>query len=157
MALQQKIESKLEKSLGNQINIQWQQQMGAFQASMFEAMKSLRDEFQSMKKSVKTVEVDQIPTPVSKPGTSQQTDTLPPNTLMRPWSWTRMVHFFLLGLEMLCPNTTPLWIINQTSLNNPNRCAWLGLKNMRTSINTRLGPSIFLSLHLQRRISPLFP
>ena len=44
-ALQQKIEPKFEKSLGNQINIQLQQQMGAFQASMFEAMKSLRDEF----------------------------------------------------------------------------------------------------------------
>ena len=54
--------------------------MGAFQASMFEAMKSLRDEFHSMKKPVKTVEVDQTPTPASKPGTSQQTDILPPNT-----------------------------------------------------------------------------
>ena len=62
-ALQQKIESKLEKSLGYQINIQLQQQMGVFQASMFGVMKSLRDEFQSMKKTVKTVEVDQNPTP----------------------------------------------------------------------------------------------
>ena len=79
-ALQQKIKSKLEKSLGNQINIQLQHQMGAFQASMFEAMKSPRDEFQSMKKTVKTVEADQTPTPASKSGTSQQTDTLPPNT-----------------------------------------------------------------------------
>ena len=46
-ALQQKIESKLEKSLGSQINIQLQQQMGAFQASMLEAMKSLIDNMQS--------------------------------------------------------------------------------------------------------------
>ena len=40
-ALQQKIESKLERSLGSQFNIQLQQQMGVFQASMLEAMKSL--------------------------------------------------------------------------------------------------------------------
>ena len=33
-ALQQKIESNLEKSLGNTLNIHLQQQMGSFQASM---------------------------------------------------------------------------------------------------------------------------
>ena len=47
-ALQQKIESKLEISLGSHFNIQLQQ-MGVFQASMLEAMQSLRDEFQSKK------------------------------------------------------------------------------------------------------------
>ena len=57
-ALQQKIESKLEKFLGTPFNIQLRQQMGAFQASMLEAMKSLRDEMQSMKKSAKEVELD---------------------------------------------------------------------------------------------------
>ena len=56
-ALQNKIESRLDKSLGNQLNIQLQQQMGVFQASMLEAMKSLRDEMQSMKKASE-VEVD---------------------------------------------------------------------------------------------------
>ena len=40
-ALQNKIESRLQKSLGNQFNTQLQQQMGVFQASMLEAMKSL--------------------------------------------------------------------------------------------------------------------
>ena len=40
-ALQNKIESRLEKSLNNPFNIQLQQQMGVFQASMLEAMKSL--------------------------------------------------------------------------------------------------------------------
>ena len=39
-ALQQKIESKLKKYLGSQFNIQLQQQMGLFQASILEAMKS---------------------------------------------------------------------------------------------------------------------
>ena len=47
---------------------------------MLEAMKSLRDEMQSMKKTAKEVEVDQTPTSASKPGTTKQTDTLPPNT-----------------------------------------------------------------------------
>ena len=42
-ALQNKIESKLEKSLGNQFSIQLQQQMGVFEASMLEDMKSLRE------------------------------------------------------------------------------------------------------------------
>ena len=52
MTLQQKIESKLEKSLGSQFNIQLQQ-MGAFQASMLEAMKSLGDKMQSIKSLLK--------------------------------------------------------------------------------------------------------
>ena len=50
-ALQNKIESRLEKSLGNQFNIQLQQQMGVLQASMLEAMKSLQDKMQSMQKA----------------------------------------------------------------------------------------------------------
>ena len=66
--------------MGTQFNIQLQQQMGVFQTSMLEAMKSLRDEMQSMKKTVKEVEVDQTPASASKPGTSKQTDTLPQNT-----------------------------------------------------------------------------
>ena len=40
-ALQQKIESNLEKSLGNSLNIYLQQQMGSFQASMPEAFQCL--------------------------------------------------------------------------------------------------------------------
>ena len=40
-ALQQKIETKLQKSLGDSLNIHLQQQMGSFQASMLEAVQSL--------------------------------------------------------------------------------------------------------------------
>ena len=40
-ALQQKIESNVEKSLGNTLNLHLQQQMGLFQASMLEAFQSL--------------------------------------------------------------------------------------------------------------------
>ena len=47
-ALQNKTESRVEKSLGNQFNIQPQQQMGVSQASMLEAMKSLQDEMHSI-------------------------------------------------------------------------------------------------------------
>ena len=68
-ALQNKIESKLEKSLGKQFNIQLQQQMGVFQASMLEAMKSLRDEIHSMKKASEE-EVDKTSVSLSKAGPS---------------------------------------------------------------------------------------
>ena len=40
-ALQNKIESRLEKSLGNQFNIQLKQQIRVFLASMLEALKCL--------------------------------------------------------------------------------------------------------------------
>ena len=40
--LQNKIESRLEKSLGSTFNIQLKQEKGVFQASMLEAMKSLK-------------------------------------------------------------------------------------------------------------------
>ena len=65
-ALQQKIESNLEKSLGNTPNIHLQQQMGSFQASMLEAFQSLRDELTTKKQA----EVDQISASASKPGPS---------------------------------------------------------------------------------------
>ena len=75
-ALQNKIESRLEKSLGSHFNIQLQQQMGVFQASMLEAMKSLQDEMHSMKKASET-EVDKTTAPVSKAGPSKQPDPTP--------------------------------------------------------------------------------
>ena len=65
-ALQQQIESKLEKSLGNTLNIHLQQQMGSFQASMLEAFQSLRDKLTTKKQ----VEVDQTLALASKPGPS---------------------------------------------------------------------------------------
>ena len=70
-ALQHKIESKVEKSQGNQFNSQLQQQMGVFQASMLEAMKSLREKMQSMKKASKA-EVDKTSASISKAGPSKQ-------------------------------------------------------------------------------------
>ena len=85
-ALQQKIESKLKKSLGSQFSIQLQQEMGVFQASMFDAMKSLRDEFQTLKNTSTEVGVDQTSTSVSKPGTSKRHEILDPKTPPRTQS-----------------------------------------------------------------------
>ena len=48
-ALQNKIENNLQKSLGTTFNIQLKQEMGVFQASMLDAMKSLRDEMLALK------------------------------------------------------------------------------------------------------------
>ena len=75
IVLQNKIESKLEKSLGNQFNIQLQQQMGVFQASMLEAMKSLREQLQSVKKASEAEVVKTSASP-SKAGPSTQPDLI---------------------------------------------------------------------------------
>ena len=47
-------------------------------------MKSLRDKFQSSKKTFKEVEVDQTSPSASKPGTSKQTENLDPTPPPRP-------------------------------------------------------------------------
>ena len=80
--LQNKIESRLEKSLGSTFNIQLKQEMGVFQASMLEAMKSLRDEMLSFQKAS---EADVVKTSDSaqagpKPGPSNQPDPIPTRT-----------------------------------------------------------------------------
>ena len=78
--LQQKLETKLEKSLGSRLDIQLDQKMGAFQANILEAMKSLREDFQkTLCKSSSQVEVDQISASASKPGPSN-TRLDPPST-----------------------------------------------------------------------------
>ena len=77
-ALQNKIESGLEKSLGNQFNIQLQQ-MGVFQVSMLEAMKSLRDEMHSMKKASES-DVVQTSNSLPKAAPSKQPDLITTRT-----------------------------------------------------------------------------
>ena len=56
-ALQQKVQAYLEKSLSSRFDIQMDQKMGAFQASMLEAFNNLREDFQ--KSLQKQGEVDQ--------------------------------------------------------------------------------------------------
>ena len=82
-ALQQKIESKLDQSLGSRLDIQLEQKMGIFQANMLKAMKSLWEDFQmSIQKMSSQVEVDQISASASKPGPSNTVhlDPSPPET-----------------------------------------------------------------------------
>ena len=78
-ALKPKLETKLEKSLGSRLDIQLDQKMGAFQANILEAMKSLREDFQkSLHKTSSQVEVDQTSTSASKPGPSNTRLDPPP-------------------------------------------------------------------------------
>ena len=82
-ALQQIIESNLEKSLGNILNNHLQQQMGSFQASMLEAFQSLRDKLTTKKQA----EVVQTSAAASKPGTSSSAvnlDLPPPRPFTNP-------------------------------------------------------------------------
>ena len=65
-ALQQKIETNLEKSLGKTLDIHLQQQIGSFQASMLEAFQSFRDELTTKKQA----EVDKISASASNSGPS---------------------------------------------------------------------------------------
>ena len=83
-ALQNKIESRLEKSLGSSLNIQLKQEMGVFQASMLEVMKSLRDEMLSFQKASKWGVVKTSDSAQAKPlsGTSSQPD--PPTRTSNP-------------------------------------------------------------------------
>ena len=169
-ALQNKIESKLEKSLGNQFNIQLQQQMGVFQASMLEAMKCLRDKIQSIKKAYKA-EVDKTSASTSKAGPSKQSDwIIHPNPRTSDHSDAQPMKMDFCGPSfdhgspkvyspIMAPRT---WIfnpntrtLNLNTRNNLKGCVLLEPRNTRTKRNTRFRQNAIHSLHLQRRISPL--
>ena len=92
-ALQNKIESRLEKSLGSQFNIQLQQQMGVFQASMLESMKSLRDEMHSMKKASES-DVVQTSDSLPKAGPSRQPDLITTRTSISTTQASDTHNFF---------------------------------------------------------------
>ena len=169
-ALQNTIESKLEKSLGNQFNIQLQQQMGVFQVSMLEAMKSLKEEMQSMKKASKA-EVDKTSTSTSKAGPSKHSDPL---IHLNPWPsdhsdaqpmemdfsgpslpprFTKMYSPIMApSTRTFNPNTQ---ILNPNTRNNLKGRVLLEPRNTRTKRNTRFRQNTIHSLHLQTRISPL--
>ena len=81
-ALQNKIENRLEKSLGNTFNIQLKQEMGLFQASMLDAIKSLRDEMLALQKKESGVDKTSDSAQANPiPGTSQ---TNPPTQTSDP-------------------------------------------------------------------------
>ena len=81
-ALQNKIESRLEKSLDSTFNIQFKQEMEVFQASMLEAIKSLRDERLSFKKASESdvVQTSDSTKTGPKRGPSNQPNPIPTRT-----------------------------------------------------------------------------
>ena len=102
-ALQHKIESRLEKSLGSQFNIQLQQQMGGF-SGVHAGRWRLRDEMHSMKKVSKSDVVQNLTLyqkldPVNSPTPLQlglQFPRLGHPTTQMPNQWTRTImdlHF----------------------------------------------------------------
>ena len=72
-ALQNKIETNLQKSLGSTFNIQLKQEMGVFQASMLDAMKSLRDEMLALKNKSEVDKTSDSTQKKSLPGPSNWT------------------------------------------------------------------------------------
>ena len=144
IALQQKLETKLEKSLGSRLDIQLDQKMGACQENILEAMKSLREDLQkSLNKTSSQVEVDQTMTPrVTMLVLSRNPRGCPrPNqrnllTLSNSMMWSRAL-----------PRTTTL--INLTILGLPQAEP----RDILINQNTNLGPDIYLLP--QKRISPL--
>ena len=117
-ALQNKTESRLEKSLGSTFNIQLKQEMGVFQASMLEAMKSLRDKMLSFKKAS---ESDVVQTSDSakigpKPGPNNQPALFrlgllfpghPTTRMFNLWTLIFMDFHFLPSLKMSSPSRLP--------------------------------------------------
>ena len=103
-ALQQKIQTNIEKSLGDSLNTHLQQQMGSFQASMLEAFQSLREELTAKKQT----EVDQTLFLASKPGTSSNAVKL---DLPPPRSSTN-VHTEAMDVDYR-PALPPRLVLNQ--------------------------------------------
>ena len=64
----------------SRFDIQIDQKMGAFQASMLEAFNSLREDFQKSLQKSKQVEVDQTSSSASKPKLSHSKNLDPSNT-----------------------------------------------------------------------------
>ena len=78
--LQLKVQSNLQKSLGSRFDIQIDQKMGAFQASMLEAFNNLPEDFQKSLQKSKQMEVDQTSSSASKPKPSHSKNLDPSKT-----------------------------------------------------------------------------
>ena len=96
-ALQNKIETRQEKSLGSSLNIQIKQEMWVFQASMLETMKSLRDEILSFQKTSESGVVKTSDSAQAKPlpGTSSQPDPPPRTSNLSPSEHSDVQHMDL--------------------------------------------------------------
>ena len=139
-ALQQKLETKLEKSLGSRLDIQLDLKMGAFQANILEAMKSLREDFQkSLSKTSSQVEVDQTSTSASKPGASN-TRLDPPRVLILSSRWTLiMAQPYLLVSTLIVASMMPRVTMLVLS-RNPRGCPRPNQRNLLILSNSMLWP-----------------
>ena len=139
-ALQQKIETNLEKSLGNSLNIHLQQQMSSFQASMLEAFQSLREELTSKKQT----EVDQTSVSASKPGTSFCAAVNLDRDLELPfrpriWMWTMVQQFLHVSDLILIMHRIRMLV----QLRNLLRRSRIDLKNtVILAVGMRLNPGL---------------
>ena len=106
-ALQNKIEGRLEKSLGSSLNIQLKQEMGLCQASMLEAMKNLRDEMLSFHKASESGVDKTSDSAQAKPmpGTSTQPD--PPTWTSNPTQSNHHSDVQPMDLEPYGPQLPP--------------------------------------------------
>ena len=129
-ALQQKLETKLEKSLGSRLDIQLDEKMGTFQANILEAMKSLREDFQKfLNKTSSQVEVDQTSASASKPGPSNTRLNHPhpptpptPRGLILSSRWTLiMAQPYLLVPTLIISSMTP-WVTVLVLSRHPRGC-----------------------------------
>ena len=148
--------------------------MGVFQASMLEAMKSLREEMQSMKKASKT-EVDKTSASTSTAGPSKQSVELSdPNIDLNPQTSD---HSDAQPMETdFCGPSLPPWFgqsvqsyhgSKHSDLHSehsdphseyseqPQRVCSFRAKKHSDKKKNKVRAKYFFSLHLQRRISPL--
>ena len=126
--LQQKLETKLEKSLGSRLDIQLDQKMGAFQANILEAMKSLREDFQKSLNKTSQVEVDQTSASASKPG--------PSNTHLDPPSTNPIKSMDIDYGPALPPRLDTMLLLSR----NPRDCPQPNQRNLLTLSNSMMWP-----------------
>ena len=169
-ALQNNIESRLEKSLGAYFNIQLQQQMGVFQASM-EAMKSLK--MHSMKKASES-DVVQTSNSLPKAGPSKQPDPIPTRTSVSTTQASNHSDAQPMDTDPYGPPLPPQSTQSVQSEHasrdsdvesdhsdhhseseQPKRVCSKAKKNILTKGRIRYGQSIILSHLLQRKMSLL--
>ena len=135
---------------------------------MLEAMKSLRDKMQSMKKASEA-EVVKTSASLSKAGPTKQPDptttqTSHPTRHLTTWmlfQWTRtymVLHFLQNSLNVSSPTLLPnTGILNPTTTrNNLKRCVQKQ-RNTQTRKNTRFGPQVLFTVIFFRGRSVLCP
>ena len=165
--LQTKIDNRLEKSLGNTFNIQLKQEMGLFQASMLDAMKSLRDEMHALRNKESDVDkTSDLAQAKPMPGTSTSNPTRTSDPVHSDPSEIQPVDMEPYGpqlppksTQILNPSMVFTRILTLLTQNKPLIPSItrqdLNIKNTLIRGNISPNPSIKNLSHLQRKMSPL--